>query len=381
MNPCTELRSRIDPTLPAPLYRQLAEELGRWIESGKLKRGERLLSERDLANQLGVSRRTVRAALAELISRKHLVPAHGRGHFVHRRLPRRPVRVVVPEMFLPEHREQHPQHYDWIQAAEIATQCKIHYVYTPTVEQMVAAMMDRNGGFDAALIFRPSRPWLNEILRNRDLLLGKTALPFLVANRDLSGTGIPFVTTDYERMSEAGTEHLLQLGHRRVGIFLSDADTTAMDLMIRGYKSALSRRGGDISNDQIFVLHDLSAASMEKALTETLQQANLTGLVIGGSMLTLPAERVVARLGIDVPGRVSLVALTEPHAIAQPGLNWTCWVQRNQDTTTQAVRSLCELANCEAARLIETRIPPTFRAGQTTSAPPPVRIYAPVSTA
>ena len=64
------------------LYRQLVAELQRAIESGELKDGDRLPSERQLAAQLGLSRTTVVSSYRELESRG-LVRCHvGRGTFV-----------------------------------------------------------------------------------------------------------------------------------------------------------------------------------------------------------------------------------------------------------------------------------------------------------
>ena len=64
------------------LYGQLVDELERAIETGDLKDGERLPSERQLAAQLGLSRTTVVSSYRELESRG-LVRSHvGRGTFV-----------------------------------------------------------------------------------------------------------------------------------------------------------------------------------------------------------------------------------------------------------------------------------------------------------
>ncbi len=50
----------------APLHRQIAENLSNQVSSGKLKPGERLPSERQIANQFQASRATVRTALQHL---------------------------------------------------------------------------------------------------------------------------------------------------------------------------------------------------------------------------------------------------------------------------------------------------------------------------
>jgi 2-aminoadipate transaminase len=73
---------QLDPAAETPLYRQLGDALAGAIADGALEEGERLLSERDLAQSLGVSRTTVVTAYRELEARG-LVRGHvGRGTFV-----------------------------------------------------------------------------------------------------------------------------------------------------------------------------------------------------------------------------------------------------------------------------------------------------------
>jgi DNA-binding FadR family transcriptional regulator len=56
----------IEAIEPRRLYRQVAEQLRRLIDAGEFRVGERLPTERELADQLGVSRPTVREALIAL---------------------------------------------------------------------------------------------------------------------------------------------------------------------------------------------------------------------------------------------------------------------------------------------------------------------------
>ena len=58
--------------MPRPLYRSLREAIVQSIRDGRLRPGDRLPTERDLARGCGVSRITVRAAL-EGLARDKLV--------------------------------------------------------------------------------------------------------------------------------------------------------------------------------------------------------------------------------------------------------------------------------------------------------------------
>lgn len=65
-----------------PLHAQLARELLQAIEDGRWRVGEPIPSERELIRLTGVSRATVRHAIAALISQGRLRRVHGRGTFV-----------------------------------------------------------------------------------------------------------------------------------------------------------------------------------------------------------------------------------------------------------------------------------------------------------
>jgi GntR family transcriptional regulator len=65
-----------------PAYLRIEEEIGQRIEAGELAPGVRLPPERELADSLGVSRMTLRAALARLEQRGLIVRRQGSGTVV-----------------------------------------------------------------------------------------------------------------------------------------------------------------------------------------------------------------------------------------------------------------------------------------------------------
>ncbi len=80
---------QVDRSSPVPLYFQVAQHLERMIESGDLPMGTRLENETDLADQLGLSRPTMRRAIEYLVGRGLLVRKRGIGtQVVHAKVTR-----------------------------------------------------------------------------------------------------------------------------------------------------------------------------------------------------------------------------------------------------------------------------------------------------
>jgi GntR family transcriptional regulator len=67
---------------PLPLHLTISEKLRAWIASGQYSPGDQLPSEHQLMVQFGVSRITVRRAIANLSNQGLVVSRHGKGVFV-----------------------------------------------------------------------------------------------------------------------------------------------------------------------------------------------------------------------------------------------------------------------------------------------------------
>jgi len=65
-----------------PAYQQIMSFFEKEIQSGRLKPGEKLPAERDLAEELSTARGTVKKAYEELVRRRLIEAAPGRGSFV-----------------------------------------------------------------------------------------------------------------------------------------------------------------------------------------------------------------------------------------------------------------------------------------------------------
>ena len=74
--------------MPEPIYRSIAEDLRRQIESGELRPGEQLRTEIELRDHYSASRNTIRDAIKLLVTRGLVETRPGQGTFV--------VETIVP---------------------------------------------------------------------------------------------------------------------------------------------------------------------------------------------------------------------------------------------------------------------------------------------
>ena len=85
---------QVNRNSPVPLYFQVAQELERAIDENRLQPGDQLDNELLLADQLGLSRPTMRRALQYLVDKGYLVRRRGIGTQVVHRKVRRPIELT-----------------------------------------------------------------------------------------------------------------------------------------------------------------------------------------------------------------------------------------------------------------------------------------------
>ena len=173
----------LDRSSPVPLYHQVATRLEQLIESGALPVGSRLENELDLADQLAVSRPTVRRAIAGLVDRGLLVRRRGVGTRVVEPKVRRPVALTSL--------------YDDLRQSGRAPRTEVLSLQVRPVTDAVAAVLDLPEGTPAAHLDRLR--WAGD----EPLALMHNVLPAGLLDlraEDLEAHGL------YELMREVGAE-------------------------------------------------------------------------------------------------------------------------------------------------------------------------------
>ena len=122
-----------EPVHPPTTFEETVERLGTAIRLGILGPGTRLPSERELAEQLGISRSTLRQAITTLVQSGHLTSVRGRGGGT----------FVVQEPPLAEGSPAGPVREDWHEVLDLRKAVEIG---------TVALAAERAGDEDVALM-------------------------------------------------------------------------------------------------------------------------------------------------------------------------------------------------------------------------------------
>ncbi len=128
----------------------------------------------------------------------------------------------------------------------------------------------------------------------------------------LPRSNIPFIDADNSGGAQMAVEHLLGLGHSRIGIITNAPLTyTASRDRLAGYKEALKARG--IKLDKRLVrTGDFTEASGEAAMNNLLKLSpHPTAVFVASDVVALGALRAIKRRGLRVPDDVSLVGFDD----------------------------------------------------------------------
>ena len=134
-----------------------------------------------------------------------------------------------------------------------------------------------------------------------------TAVPVVLVNDTVAGSRLPTVTTAHRRGARLATEHLIGLGHQRIGHIGAPADHAASGQRRQGVRDALraARLG-----EPLIAIGDGGVAGGARA-TEALIGSEITGIVAYNDLTAIGALRALRRAGIGVPESISVVGFDD----------------------------------------------------------------------
>ena len=200
-------------------------------------------------------------------------------------------------------------------------------------------------------------------------LLAEKGIPFARIGSVSPGPGIAMTMGD-ESNAVLATEHLIGLGHRRIGFIAGSSEYSLSGWRVDGWTRAMTRAGYSIAG--LLAKGDFGYESGLKAAHQLLGAENPpTAIIASSDQMALATLEVARQQGLEVPGQLSVISFdnTPVANFTQPPL--TAVDQPIAQTTSRAVQLLIEAGRTGALPDAPVRVPGRLIEREST-APPPV---------
>lgn len=152
---------------------------------------------------------------------------------------------------------------------------------------------------------------------------------------ELAERGVPFVLTlrtDGRSLSSLGddrlggylaTRHLLDLGHRRIGLIAGPSYASSSVARGEGFRQAMAEAGAEVDPGLVMKSSFSIDAGVEAAEALFRTDSRPTAVFAVNDNTAIGAMSVMRRLGLDIPGDVSLVGYNDIPIVSRLGTPMT----------------------------------------------------------
>ena len=163
-------------------------------------------------------------------------------------------------------------------------------------------------------------------------------------NGALNALNVPSVGVDETIAGEVATQHLIELGHRRIGYVAGPDYYLPTQQKAMGRESALRNAG--LEADGLVAHGDFSVAGGRDAVRELLDRGESpTGVICSSDLMAIGVLQEATARGIRVPEDLSVVGFD--------GIDATRWTNPPLTTVEQPIEQIAETAVSALKSLIE----------------------------
>jgi len=306
------MNASIDKTMGTPAYQQLKKQLETAIDVGELMPGKRIPSEHELSRRYGIHRSTVRISLRQLATEGILHSVPGRGWFV---APptRRMLNVAIIAAARRASRFMQDVRQGLLAGAE-RHGCEIEFVEPGSGTAALAAGIHPGGVPDALIWLGHGQEYTPELAS-----VARLGRPIVVGNRQIFGSGLPFVAIDQYSGTRDLVTRLIMAGHRNIGCVTSKAPLRYVSQRLRAYRDTLTTAG--IEPDARWVCQVPQGGDVAAVVRRYLATGERpTALFVAGEALHAGTFMALEEAGLRVPENMSVIAFDRPAEAMQPAI-------------------------------------------------------------
>jgi len=166
-------------------------------------------------------------------------------------------------------------------------------------------------------------------------------LPIVLVNGFHEGIDAPFISNDDVASMELALTHLVQLGHKQIGLAIGPDRFVPVIRKVQGFRASMKALLGRDDVDELVERTMFSVEGGDTAAARLIERG-CTAVVCGSDLMALGAIRAARRAGLQVPDDVSVVGYDDSPLIAFTDPPLTTVRQSVQAMSEAAVRALLD---------------------------------------
>ena len=301
-----------------PLYKQVVDIILEKIDNQIYQPGEAIPTERKLAEELEISRYTVRKAIKNLVKKGYLYTVQGSGTFV---FEDQNQKVKDSDKFIGvslsfSDRELDSKILSGIEEKLNELDYSMLYMNSKNNYKKEAQNIQKMKSSNVAgLIIMPAE---NEEGNKMISELKEENFPFVLVDRKLKNCETDCVISDNIKGGYEGTEYLIKLGHKKIAFVKKEfSKTSTIKDRIKGYKSAIEDY--DLDYDPSLILsYNLEESDDKNSLTELkklILENKITAILAKDAEIALKIVKFCKKENIKIPQELSLITFDDSDII------------------------------------------------------------------
>ncbi|MCP1101827.1 ribose transport system substrate-binding protein [Aequitasia blattaphilus] len=182
--------------------------------------------------------------------------------------------------------------------------------------------------------------------------------PVILLSRNVKGKKVDCVTIANEETFYKSTHHLVKNGHEKIGLIISDIESSSSQEQVKGYKSALLSRGVNFIDENILMLsNNLNESEYVRSIKEFILKRKTTAIICGGNQITYMLLKTMGKMGMEWPEDISIIGFGDEEwsELIKPPL--TSLRQNVEQMSQEAVKALLQMINTGKRENQEVQIP------------------------
>ncbi|OOC62695.1 GntR family transcriptional regulator [Paenibacillus ihbetae] len=366
-----------ETTSSKPMYEKIFDDVKQQIMSNSYRPGDRIPSEKELAEAYNVSRITSKKAMELLAAEGMIVRKPGRGSF-----------VADPETGMQEaaapgrqdgsrgvngHGQEQAVKLIGVVLTDFAGSYGTRLIYgmedaarerdcflvlrrtfgvQENEEDTIRKLLQL--GVDGLIVF----PAQGEFFNAEILKLVIERFPLVLIDREIKGVAAASISTDNTKAATEAAEHLFDLGHTHIALLSPPpVDTSAVEDRIEGFVQAHAGRG--VAADRSLWICDLTSTlpnsfndenierDIGRIMKHLQEQPAITAIFAIEYYIALLAKEAVTRLGLSIPEDISIICFDSPQFRIGEGYAFTHMRQGEEEMGKLAVENVLAIMEQE----------------------------------